>query len=120
MPAGARIDQLALPFVRLSGGGQCLSDVPPAAAAGVGQTLRQELFQSVLVQMASLRLVDRRLVRLQTASSQLLEDDQVRTVNAAWCVYVFNAYQPPAVVRSCIQPAGQRGNERAGMQRPGR
>jgi hypothetical protein len=65
-----------------------------------------QLVECLLVQMASLALVNDRSVRLQAACSQLLQDDLIGSVDAAWRVDIFYPHQPLAIVCFGIEPAG--------------
>src|SRR5206468_12154625 len=78
-----------------------------------------ELIQCALVEGAALRLVQRWLVWQQAAGDQLLQYGLVDTRNAARRVHVLDAHQPAPTVCTRIQPAGQRGDQRAGMERAG-
>lgn len=109
-----------MPSPRLTGCGQRAGDELPVAAAGIGLARGDELVERLLIQRAAPRLVRRRLVREQPTGSELFKKGLVGASNAARRVDIFNADEPTASVRTGIEPAGQRGNQRARMQRTGR
>lgn len=115
--AGAGVNQLAMAFPCLPGCGQRPRNVLARAGARVGQSAGDQSVQRILIQGASLRLVNRGLVWHQTALRQLFKDDAVCTWHAARAVYIFDAHQPLALMRPGVQPAGQGGYQRARVQR---
>ena len=66
--------------------------------------MRHQCIKGGLIQMRALRLVHHRLVRVKAAGRELLKDELVRTGHTARCVDIFNAHQPFAAMRACVQP----------------
>ena len=62
----------------------------------------------------------RRLVGTQAAARELREDRLGRAGDVARRVEVFDAHQPAAAVGARVEPRGERGDQRAGVQRAGR
>ena len=93
-------------------------DLLAGTCAGVGQVLCDQRVQRLLVQRAALRLPHDGPIGVQPALGQLAQDGLVRPGNAARRVHIFNAHQPGALGRAGIQPAGQRRDQRACVQRP--
>ena len=107
--------------VALLGVAQCelgSFDLLAGTCAGVGQALCDQRVQRLLVQRAALRLPHDGPIGVQTALGQLAQDGLVRPGNAARRVHILNAHQPGAVGSAGIQPAGQRRDQRACVQRP--
>lgn len=117
--AGAGVGQ----FMAAAGGvalcGMGAGDVAAGAGAGVGQALFAQLLQGLLVQLAACGLPAGGFVGCEAAGAELLDDEPVCAGHAAGCVNVFDAQQPAATVCACVQPAGEGGDEGAGMQGAG-
>ncbi len=84
-------------------------------SAGVGPTLGHQALECFLVGQASLRLVKHACIWQQMASSQLLQDDFSRTIDAARAVHILDTNQPLTTVLTRIQPTGQRCDQRTGV-----
>ncbi len=97
-----------MPLPCQTGRSQRTGDVLTGAAAGIGEARGDKLVKSLLVHGGALRLVNRRLVGDQAAGSQLFKNGLLCTWNTARRVDVFNADQPTAVMRTGIEPAGER------------
>ena len=66
---------------------------------------------------AALRLPQRRRVGLEAERGQLVHDQPFDAGHRARAVDILEAQQPAAAVRARVEPAGQRGHQRAGVQR---
>ena len=94
-------------------------DLGAGAGAGIGVACGKQLIERALVGFTAPALVDHLAIGVQTAIGQLPQDGLVGAGLAPRCVHVFDAHQPLAAMGARIQPAGQRGHERAGVQRAG-
>ena len=81
-----------------STGVEHLCNVFAGAPTGISQTSLYQGIQCRLVKRVALRLPDRGLVRHQTTGAELLQDDVVQAGQAARCVHIFQAHQPPSGV----------------------
>ena len=109
--AGAGVHQTGMATVTVAHRPARRFDVFARTGAGVGQALRGQVLQRLLVGVGTSRLKQRRLVGHQPDRSQLTQDQGGHGGHAARRVHVFNAHQPLAAVGACIQPAGQCGNQ---------
>ena len=125
----AKVDMLGVSLVRVARRCDGLLDVAARAAAGVGPMRlgrvagADQLGKGPLVSGPQLGLVDRRLVRYQSAGGQLQQNHLRGLGRAARGVHIFNAHQPApttfAVSRPCVQPTGERRHQRARVERAG-
>ena len=78
------------------------------------------MVERLLIERLALRLPNGRLIGLQTAVRKLLQDALSGAGLVAGEVHIFHAHQPEPAMRARVQPGGQRSDQRARMQRPGR
>ena len=117
--ASSGVGRFCAPRSGVAAGGLRQGNVLAGAGAGVGQARHGQLLQRGLVERPALRLPLRRLVRVQPAGGQLLQDQLVGAGHAARRVHVFHAHQPAPAQRPRVQPTGQRRHQRTRVQRPG-
>lgn len=84
------------------------------AEVAVDLQLFQRLFKAWQVRALPLR----NLVRDEPECIQCGRDITVDAGHVTLEIDVFNVHQPHAIVDTCTQPAGQRGDQRADIQRP--
>jgi hypothetical protein len=102
---------------RRTAGGQRPFDLLARAAAGVGRAAIGQRLQRRGICRATARLPQRRLVGVQAALCQLLQDDAVGARDAAWGVDILDAHQPAPARRVGVEPAGECRHQGAGVQR---
>lgn len=117
LSAGSRVAQLLVAAARLPARSQRLFNIASAAGTGICQSGCYQAVQCGLVKAAALRLVQRRCVGQQATGGQLLHDQRVSARYAARRVNVFDTYQPTSCMCAGIEPACQRGDHGARMQR---
>ena len=98
----------------------CEFDVLARTRARVGAALRDQLIQRLLVKAATRRLPQRLFIGHESAVVQLPQDRLGRAGHAARSVDVLDSNDPSPSMRACIEPARQRRDERARVQRPSR
>ena len=74
MAAGARINQLSVPFVRLALGCQPQGDLLPRAGTRIRESASHQLVKCGLIKRAASRLVGRRFIRMQAKGGELSQD----------------------------------------------
>ncbi len=90
--------------------------VGAAALAGKDMAFVAQPDEGRLVQVATLALVDRRLVRLQAEGVQGGKDRRAEPGHLARRIEVLDAHQPFAARLARQQPAAERGDQRAEVQ----
>ena len=118
--AGAGVDELVVSRVLDALARQRGLDVACASRRRGRQAVRAAARRARAGRAAPrVRLPTRVSSGTQPTGCELREDELVGAGHAARRVDVLDAHQPAAAVRAGVEPAGQRGHQRAGVQRPG-
>ena len=118
-PAGTRVDGRVVALAGQARRRQDGLDVLARAGAGVGGCRSDQASERGRVQRIAPRLPDHGLVTEQAAARKLPQDHQVGAGHAAGRVHIFDAHDPGAAVGPSVEPARQRSDQRARMQRSG-
>ncbi len=116
--AGAGIDALvAFAFAGRRRRRQC--EIASAAGARKGTVEREQALQRRFIKPRARRLMDDRRVGDEAHARELIEDRLGRAGDVARRVEVLDANQPASAVGARVEPRGERGDERAGVEKPG-
>ena len=91
-----------------------------AASAWVNRSGSTQLFDRFAIRIGSCALVRHGLIPVQTEAFERTQDIIRGTRHLARWINVFDAHQPLAVIRACLQEAADGGDKRTEMQRSGR
>jgi len=118
--ASARIHRLVMPLGRDAAREQRLADLLARARAGIDAAVGPQAIERTSIGVVPPALPDDRPVGVQAMVRERGEDRRRGARHLAGRVEVFDPQQPSSAMGSGVEKTGQRGDQRAAVQRAGR